>query len=199
MDFNSVEHVLLENLRSLWRIKLALLVTHRDSPSLSIPVNYGGLPKHAPPNLFPRSETVRQASENLLRFSHTSLATTFLLANMAQYEAFLKHHIVLTKKSGPPGLGTLQKVAESNPNRPIDENTRILSDEIRERRNIVVHRAGLADERYTLSAAAAHPLSNGAVSVAAPSGLIEITPAYFTYATMVLIDYCRQVAGLNNA
>lgn len=199
MDFSHLEHALLENLRSLWRIKFALLAQGASPPSQSTLVNYSGLPRNGPSNLFSRPETVRDALNNLNTFSHAPLATNFLLANMAQYEAFLKHHIVLTKKDGAPGLGTLQKVAESNLERPISSDTKTLINEIRERRNVVVHRAGITDERYTQSAHAAQPLSSGSVTVLPTGSFIEITPAYFHYATNVLIDYCRQVAGLRNS
>lgn len=196
MEFEDLEQALLENLRSLWRIKFALLAQRTASQSQSMLVNYENLPKNGPSNLFPRSESVLDAMKNLDAFSHAPLATNLLLANMAQYEAFLKHHVVVTKKGGPPGLGTLQKIAESSSERPISDDTKISINEIRERRNIVVHRAGIADERYIQSAAAAQPLSNGSVGVVAPGSRVEITPAYFHYATNVLIVYCRQVAGL---
>lgn len=160
-------------------------------------VNYRGLPKHTPANLFPCSETVGQALENLRTFSEVPLATTFFLASIAQYEGFLRHNVVLTPPKKRPMMGDLQKAADQNPGRPIEAQTMVQNNEVRERRNVLIHRGGVADEQYIKSAVMAHPLSDGAVALVASGTVVEVTPAYFTYATKVLIDYCRQVAGLN--
>lgn len=195
MNLEHLERALLENLRSLWRIKFALAAKNSDRPSPSRPVRYGGLPRHAPPDLFSQSETVAQADEALNRLSGVPLATTFFLASIAHYEGFLQGNVTTTKNR--PMLGDLQTAAEGNVSKPISVTARKKGKEIRVRRNILIHHGGVANQDYVTAAIDASPLSDGAVTVVAPGTVVEITPAYFTYTTTVLIDYCRQVAGPN--
>lgn len=196
MNFEHLDESLRENLRSFWRLRFALAATSGNSRHPpSMPVRYDGLPKHAPPDLFSRSETVAQAEEALLRLSGVPLATTFFLASIAHYEGFLQRNITIAKNR--PMLGDLQTAAEGNASRPIGGRTRILAKEIRVRRNLLIHHGGMVNQDYTTAAIDAHPISDGAVALSAPGTIVEVTPAYFTYSTSVLIDYCRQVAGLN--
>lgn len=195
MNFEHLERALLENLRSLWRIRFALAAAKNVHPSPSMPVRYSGLPTHAPSDLFSPSETVAQADEALLRLSGTPLATTFFLASIAHYEGFLQSHVTIAKNR--PMLGDLQTAAEGNPSNPISLPTRKRGKEIRFRRNMLIHHSGLANQEYVTAAIDASPDSGGAVTVVAVGAVVEITPTYFTYATTVLIDYCRQIAGPN--
>jgi len=160
-----------------------------------MPVRYLGLPKHAPPNLFSGSETVAQAEEALFRLSGIPLATTFFLASIAHYEGFLQSNVTIAKNR--PMLGDLQTAAEGNTGRPIGATTKKLAKEIRVRRNLLIHHGGVANQDYATAASDAHPISDGAVASVVLGTIVEVTPAYFTYATKVLVDYCRQVAGLN--
>lgn len=195
MNFEHLERALLENLRSMWRIKFALTAAKNVDSSPSMPVSYSGLPTHTPSDLFSPSETVAQAGEALIKLSDIPLATTFFLASIAHYEGFLQDNVTTTKSR--PMLGGLQAAAEGNPSKPIRETTRKQGKEVRVRRNLLIHCGGVADQEYVTAAIDAGPLSGGVVAVVAPGTVVEITPAYFTYATTVLIDYCRQVAGSN--
>lgn len=196
MNVEHLERSLRENLQSLWRIKFALAAASSNKlHSSSMPVHYGGLPKHAPQDLFSDSETVAQAEEALLLLSGVPLATTFFLASIAHYEGFLQGNVTTTKNR--PMLGDLQTVAEGNPSKPIGITTRKQGKEIRIRRNMLIHHGGVANKDYVEAATDASPLSGGAVTIVPPGTVVEINPAYFTYAMTVLIDYCRQVAGLN--
>lgn len=195
MNFEHLEIALLETLRSLWRIKFALTAAKNIHYSPSMPVSYSDLPAHTPSALFSPSETVAQADEALIKLSGVPLATTFFLASIAHYEGFLQDNVTTTKNR--PMLGDLQAAAEGNPSKPISVTTKRQGKEIRARRNILIHHGGVANQDYITAAIDAGPLSGGTVTVVAPGTLVEVTPAYFTYATTVLIDYCRQVAGLN--
>lgn len=192
MNALDVNTAISEELRSVWRIRaaLAFLRGTRDARlQKDVPLRFMNVPKASGVDLFPSSETVKEALDASERYEATRMASDTFLVLLVPIERFLSARLAAAGLKAEGTLGYLQKAAEGQCGLAAPDI--VLMDEVRERRNCLVHHHSVATQRYVDAANVAAPHSGGEVKATTIGTRVAITWAYLGYAAEVLIRYAK--------
>ena len=196
MSTSQFEGAVLETIRSYWRIKAALAVYHKYAKSPEMKSNrvyYTEIPQHGIVINFIAEETLEQALNQITDYSSRRLAKDVFLALISHLEELFSNFLVSRGQPPQGTFGHLQKSVQRLhhiPNHIIEE-----LDEIRERRNCIIHHAGAVQPRYTNAALQVFSRSGGWVADPSTVTNLDVSSGYLSYAGDVIIRYARCLPG----
>jgi hypothetical protein len=181
----------LDLLRNYWRIKAANAL-YRISPNLAEDrLEYSGVPAVGGLAHHFASETVTDATSALDHFIVQRLPRELLLALIAEFEGRIGARLVSLGEPNDGTLGTLQYKIQSKvlliPNLVDDLN------EIRERRNAMIHHGDVAHAKYVAVCHAVLPRADPFVKTVVVGDNVIPNEAYLTYSADVLIRYSNAI------
>jgi hypothetical protein len=176
-----------EVVANYWRIRASIALAGEAHFLHVGSLHYRGVPSLGAVAGLLQSETVDDAMHALHEYASARLAADMLMAVISHFETRLSARLVAAGGKGTGTLGALQyevqKVASVPPSSVEDLN------EVRERRNAIVHHAGRAHSSYVDAAKAVATRTNGILSVPNVGEPVAPTGEYLTYAAHVLTDY----------
>jgi hypothetical protein len=181
-------------LAAYWRQRAALRLysTYANHSDLQIErLEYDGVPEVGVASAFLQSETLLEAVTALEDYFKVRLAPDTFLALLSDFESFLVHHIQARGGSGTGTLGTLQRSLENLytiPSYLVEE-----VDEIRQRRNILIHHGGQINAEYQRAAANVWQRSAGIIADPSSVTNLSVTPEYLSYVVNSLSQYATEV------
>ncbi len=196
MTPSDLEAAVLESLRAYWRIKAALALhkAYSTHDALGIDtIDYESVPQHGVATAFLHNETVTQATGAIAKYVDERLSCDFFLSLIAHFESFLSDVLIRAGQSPSGTFGALQRAVEQI--HTIPPNVVEDCDEIRERRNALIHHQGRvgAGSRYETAAAKVFPRAPGMVPDPAAVTVIGVPPQYLSYVADVVVRYGRAI------
>lgn len=176
-----------EILQNYWRINAANAVYG----SLEIPatarLDYTNTPAVGLAQIPAATESVADAISALNSFIAQRLPRDLFLALIAEFESRVIFRLASLGLSTAGTLGQLQRRIEANlhPATVLVEDL----DEVRERRNAMIHHADIAGADYVAASALVLPRAAPFVTATAIGDRITPTASYLTYAIDVLVRY----------
>lgn len=176
------------SLHSYWQIRAANALTIRfgQGPWVAMQLQFGNIPitTHVQP---PPQVSVNVALQEIDSYVKGGRATTdYFFTLISHFELFLSQAIVLKGGSPDGTLGKLMVRAGQLYGLPVCAETE-LADEVRERRNVLIHHFGAANQRY-LNAASCAALPAHIQSTLVGQ-ILNIDDDYLAYVSDVLISY----------
>jgi hypothetical protein len=182
----------LDIFQNYWRIKAANAL-YRSSPVVSITsLDYANVPAVGIAQHQFSNESVADALSALENFLVHRLPRDLFFALIAEFESRLVARLVTVGESARGTFGDLQKRLEAKialPQTLVED-----VNEIRQRRNAMIHHSDLAHPKYVKASVAVQPRANAFVKVAALGDKVTPTGAYLAYATDVLMRYSNAIA-----
>jgi hypothetical protein len=177
----------LDILRNYWRIKAANALYAQSPQVAEETLEYTNLPAVGMVANLLTTEPGADAMSALQDFVLCRLPRDLLLALIAEFESRLVFRLSTLGASTTGTLGTLQTRIQHR----LSPATHLIQDlnEIRERRNVMIHDGDIAGPVYVAAAALVLPRAAPYVSPAAVGHRITTTDAYLTYAADVLVRY----------
>jgi hypothetical protein len=181
----------LDLLRSFWRIKAANAI-YRKWPQTPVGIlDYSNVPTVGlAANSF-ASESVSHAISALERFFTQRLPRDLLLALIAEFESRLVARLTSLGEREDGPLGELLKriqVRITLP-RPLVQEM----NEVKARRNAMIHNGDKADKKYVTAACAVLPRAAPYVTPAKVGDNVRPTASYLTYAADVMVRYSNAI------
>jgi hypothetical protein len=189
-----LETSVLDTLLAYWRIKAAIAIYRGYSAhgELGIKaIGYDNVPQHGHATAFLQKETVAQATDAIDRYIEDRLARDLLLALIAHFESFLGYVLAQAGQAPSGTLGNLQASVQgihTIPQGTIDD-----FDEVRERRNALIHDHGQIGQRYRNAATKVFARSSGWVTDPATITVIDVPPGYLSYVGDIVVSYARAI------
>ncbi|QYJ19973.1 hypothetical protein KYT87_20090 [Achromobacter sp. ES-001] len=178
-------------LHSYWQIRAAnaaMMHFTQSGPWTTLPLEFGNLPHTAqvpPPQKVPVSAALREIESYI---KNGRAVTDFFFAVISYFESFLSAALAAKTLSTDGTLGQLMARAKQGYSLPTSPETE-MADEVRERRNMLVHHQGVAQQRY-VSVASVTSLPDHIRSATLGQAL-SIDDSYFAYVCDGLITYAR--------
>lgn len=183
--------LLKEVLRNYWRQRIALKlfklssIKHNDVPY----IEYVNIPQLGDVANFLVREETQVALVSVETNLENRVPRDLFIALLANFESFLSEALVLCGVTPSGTLGRLQNMVQQNYTVPGNSIEKV--DEIRERRNALIHHNGIIDSKYV----------NAANKVIFPPWVldptlltaVEVTPEYLTYVAATLIEYAKAI------
>ena len=186
-----LEELLKEILRSYWRQRIAVrlfkLSTIQHSSVQTI--EYIGIPELGFATGFLSQEATQAALDSVEKNLNERLPQDLFIALLAKFESFLAQALVLQGSTVSGPLGVLQTAVQNHYSVPSSVIDRL--DEVRERRNILIHHDGRINAKY--SAAAQKVIFQPWVEDPTSLSIIAISPEYLTYVVDTIVTYARHV------
>ncbi len=177
----------LDILRNYWRIKAANAFNRSLQNEASGCLEYSNVPAVGfSQNCF-NSEPLETVGAALDQFIVERLPRDFFLALIAVIESRIGTRLVSLGESSDGTLGALQNRIQAQLSLPqvlIED-----FDEVRERRNIMIHHEDLANGRYVVAVNAVLPRSTSFVVPVVSGQRVHLTENYLAYAADVLVRY----------
>jgi hypothetical protein len=177
----------LETLKNYWRIKAANAL-YRDSTGVEIQqLEYANVPAVGLAAQNFASEATTDALAALQTYIARRLPRDLFLALIAGFEARLIGRLRALGESEEGTLGALQTRIQSKillPQTLVDD-----LNEIRERRNAMIHHADIAGAKYAAAAAAVMPRAAPYMGRLVAGGNVSPNEGYLMYAADVLVRY----------
>lgn len=177
----------LDTLRYYWRVRAAVALFKRSNIPFAGKMQYSAIPQNELAHGFLSEETVENALTALTKYSRERLARDIFIILIARFEARL---IAKLEGAGEPGdgtLGNIQTKIQRIITVPIEQVCDL--DEIRERRNVLIHLNGQCDAKYRKTAQKVNPRAGANVIIPEVGELVLPSDAYLTYAAAALIRY----------
>lgn len=192
MNKAQLEVEVLESIRSYWRIKAALAVYQKYAQGPEMKTNrvyYTGIPQKGTVANFISEETLDQALSQISVYSSNKLAKETFLTLISHLEELLSSFLLSIGHIPKGTFGQLQTNVQKVHTIPQDVIDEI--DEIRERRNCLIHHAGMVEPRYISVASKIFARSNGWIADPSTISTLDISSGYLSYAGDVIIRYAR--------
>ncbi|WP_124485244.1 MULTISPECIES: hypothetical protein [unclassified Burkholderia] len=160
----------------------------QSGPWTTLPLEFGNLPRTTqvrPPQQVPVSAALREIESYV---KNGRAITDFFFAVISHFESFLSAALAAKAQSTDGTLGQLMARAKQGYAIPTSPETE-MADEVRERRNMLVHHRGVAQQRY-VSVASVTSLPSHIRSTALGQ-VLAIDDSYFAYVCDGLITYAR--------
>lgn len=190
MTPHDLEREVLDVFRNFWRIRAALTFLRQEASAgisalKALEIHFDNVPSCSATSHIFGNETLDTALSGIELFEQDRLRNDVLLAMISRLEMYLSDRLVAAGSLPVDAtFGRLQRVCEAMvavPQAQIDA-----LDEVRERRNAIIHHRGVATTRYLLAAAKVPTVT------AVSAGSIIITDdAYLSYAVDSLVSYGR--------
>ncbi|QJE97864.1 hypothetical protein [Luteolibacter luteus] len=185
------QNVALDILRNYWRIKAACALYTRSPEVVDVTLEYTNVPAVGMVTSLLASEPGSDAMSALEDFVHRRLPRDLLLALIAEFESRLVVRLTALSELSSGTFGQLQRRIES---RLIISSSLVEDlDEIRCRRNDMIHNNDRAQSNYVTAASMVAPRAYPYVKAAVIGDNVNPDPAYLTYATDVLIRYSDEI------
>lgn len=187
MTPSQFQNVALDILRNYWRIKAASALYALSPEVAEDTLEYTNVPAVGTVANLLTSEPSADAMSALQDFTVRRLPRDLLLALIAEFESRL---VARLSALGEPTTGTLGELQ-----RRIERKLAIAPslikdlDEVRWRRNAMIHNGDKADAKYVAASAAVQPRAHPYVKPAAIGDNVSPDADYLTYATDVLVRY----------
>jgi hypothetical protein len=191
MNHATFRSAALDLLKNYWRIKAAIVLYRSSTAVVAGRLEYSNVPAvGVAANLFP-SESVADAHEALDRFIAGRLPRELFLALVSELEGRIAARLLSMGELGDGTLGELQfriqKKLSLAPHLIDDLN------EIRERRNAMIHHANGAHAKYVAASTAVLPRAGSFVKAVVEGDRVIPTEKYLTYADDVMVSYSNAV------
>lgn len=190
MTPSDLERDALDVLRNFWRMRAALAFLRAEAEPRSrelqaIEVRFDNIPPSSLSTAILGGEALQAVLSAIADFEVTRLRNDVLLAMIARLEAYMSDRLrAASSLPNDATFGRLQRACETMV--AIPQHRIEALDEVRERRNALIHHHGAATPRY-LQAASKLP-SLPATQV----GTVIITDdSYLSYAVGTLVEYGR--------
>jgi hypothetical protein len=187
MNARNFQTAVLDTLKNYWRIKAANALYRASPLAEGGQLVYANVPAVGLAAQNFESESAAHALEALQGYIVQRLPRDLFLALIAQFEARLVAHLRGLSQPGEGPLGALQAKVQARISLPqglIED-----ANEIRERRNSIIHNAGAADSKYVVAAALVAPRASPFVVAVAKGSDVSPSEGYITYAGDVLVRY----------
>lgn len=173
-----------------WRIRAALSVARSNTDiDRSILLKYRNYPEISSTSHYLSSEPLSVALSQLELYERDRLAVDCFLMIIARFEMFLSQTLRRCGNMTEGTLGHLQEAAQREYSIARNCAEVLLADEIRERRNCVIHSHEKATARYITKAIAASRLCPTVVAIPTVGQLVRPDEAYLTHSVDVLMRY----------
>jgi hypothetical protein len=181
----------LEILKNYWRIKAAIALYGASTVGTNINLEYANIPAVGITSNHFGVESVKDAISALHDFIDRRLPRDLFLALIAEFEGRLSDRLVSLGEREGGTLGNLQSKIQDS----ISLHPDLINDlnEVRERRNAMIHHADLADAKYVDAAAAVLPRANPHVKAVVVGENLSPTETYLTYAADVMVRYSNAI------
>ena len=192
MSHLKLEHSIFESLRNHWRIKAALATYRMFSTYKELDaklVSYRGIPYYGVANNFIIDEDIDQAINQIHSYSKERLVKDTFLILLSHTEEFFSDAINNAGQVPSGTFGSLQYTIQSI--HPIAITVIEDLDEIRERRNALIHHNGKITPKYILTANKVYNRSNSMVANPKTVTSVDISDEYLSYVADVVIRYSR--------
>jgi hypothetical protein len=181
----------LEILKNYWRIKAAIALYSASTDGTNVNLEYANIPTIGITSNRFGVESVKDAISALHDFIDRRLPRDLFLALIAEFEGRLSVRLVSLAEREDGTLGNLQSRIQAR----ISVHTDLISDlnEIRERRNAMIHHADLADAKYVTTATAVLPRATPYVKAVVVGENLSPTETYLAYAADVMVRYSNAI------
>lgn len=180
-----------EVVENYWRIRASLKLLAPTPTNGRSRLQFEGIPAVGSMSGLLQNETIDEARASLDRYASSRLARDLFIALIAVLERRFSARLIAANKTDTGTLGALQHAIERIATVPID--VREDFNEVRERRNALMHSDGRADDKYVDAANRVRIRSTGFVAAAARGDLVIPDGAYLTYAADVLTRYSASI------
>ncbi len=181
----------LEIVKSYWRIKAANAL-YRSSPLTATDrLEYANVPAVGLVTQDFTSETVAEAMSALQSYVARRLPRDLFLALIAEFESRVIVKLRSLGELEDGTLGALQNRLQARIRLP----QTLLDDlnEIRERRNAMIHHGDIATRKYVIASAAVLPRACHFVTATGVGDNVGPTESYLTYSADVLVRYSNAI------
>jgi hypothetical protein len=181
----------LDVLKNYWRIKAANAL-YRSTPHVAAGLlEYANVPAvGVVANLLTRESAV-DAMTALQDFVLRRLPRDLLFALIAEFESRVSARLVSFGESGEGMLGELQRDIQAK----VAISADLIADfnEVRVRRNELIHHGDIAGPKYVAASAAVLPRAHPHVKAAILGDNVSPTDSYLAYAADVLVRYSNAI------
>jgi hypothetical protein len=183
--------IALEIVKNYWRIKAAIALYGASTVGTNVNLEYANIPSVGIASNSFGVESVKDAISALHDFIDRRLPRDLFLALIAEFEGRLSDRLVSLGEQEGGTLGNLQSRIQDS----ISLHPDLIDDlnEIRERRNAMIHHADLADAKYVTAATAVMPRATPYVSAAVVGENLSPTETYLAYAADVMVTYSNAI------
>jgi len=181
----------LEILKNYWRIKAAAAFYEASNSETNVNLEYANIPSVGITSNHFGAESVKDAISALHDFIDRRLPRDLFFALIAEFEGRLSVRLVSLGEREDGTLGSLQTRIQAR----ISVHPDLINDldEIRERRNAMIHDADLANAKYVAAAAAVLPRANPYVKAVVVGENLSPTETYLAYAADVMVQYSDSI------
>lgn len=170
-----------------YRILLSTGLLLAKPNDLNQTVEYLNLPNTPSTNGLLNNESLDQALNSIAHFANEKLSDYLLLALIGVFEQRLAAWLNARNLSPVGTLGAIQNRVQTA--KMINLQCKHDLDEVRERRNVLVHHQGFANEKYVLAMSNVVARAAPFISAATPGSALRTNPFYLSYAVSVLSNY----------
>ena len=181
----------LEIFQNYWRINAANSLYRLLPIAATTRLDYTNIPAVGVATIPAASELVADAIAATNDFIARRLRRDLLLALIAEFESRLATKLVSLSLSSDGTFGQLQTRLQGKLSLPVALIQDL--DEVRERRNSMIHHGDLARGRYVSASAAIQPRAKAYVAAAAVGDNVAPTDAYLAYSIDVLVRYSNAI------
>lgn len=179
-----------EVLSGFWQIRAAMAYL-RTSIAVTVtdatPLQFDNVPQYGLAAGFFGAETLGTSLRNLDTYENGRMVNDIFLALLARLEIFLSDKLASAGLIHTGTLGKLQNNAQAHYG--ITGIEVDCMDEVRERRNTIIHNHGAITPNYAAAANKVVGVSGGHVVAPGTITKVEATATYLSYAADVLIRY----------
>jgi hypothetical protein len=192
MNKQVLQDEIIETVRNYWRLKAALAVYRETSdvqPLLSRSLTYTGLPSYGRINSYLNAEKLQESFSQLSSYVSNRLPQDTFLLQLSVLEQFLSNELSIRNLDSSGTLGRLQKTLEGS--HQVNSKLPIVLqlDEVRARRNCLIHNHGKVNPEYKTAAISAYQYSNGNIDDPNLVQDLRISEKYLIYCGDTLINY----------
>jgi hypothetical protein len=183
---------ILQTLANYWRIKAANTIYRTQSDInilLSCTMDYSQIPSFGRASNFLLQETLSQSVEQLNLYIQQNLAKHFFFILFSHLETYLSTILQTNNCTHTGPFGFLQKETQKLFGIS-DSLSEVLNlDELRERRNCIVHNAGKLSPKYISAANKVYRNSNGVIDDPNNLTYLDLPEMYLAYCSHIMIVY----------
>lgn len=187
-DFEASAREVVEN---YWRIRAALKLMQPIIKNDTQPLRFEGIPQVGCMSGLLRTETISEAHTSLGAYAAHRLSRDMFLALIAAFERRLINWLTTAGQGSSGTLGFLQNTVQKTTSLPSDLIEDL--DEVRERRNALMHHDGLADDKYVAASIKVHSRTPSHIPIVVIGTPIVPDGRYLTYAADVLARYSAAI------
>jgi hypothetical protein len=188
VQFHSATEDILKN---YWRIKAANALYRSAPNTMAGRLEYSGIPSVGIVSSHFASESVADAMLALHAFIQRRLPRDLFLALIAEFEGRIGARLVSLSASSKGTLGKLQTRIQTKITLPLALIEEF--DEIRERRNVMIHHGDIANSQYVTTATIVFSRPNPFVKPVVVGDNVSPTEDYLAYAADVLVRYSNSI------